>query len=278
MKSFAYYNGVYDKPENIRISLSDRSIYFADSIYEVMIGGGGKIYQEVEHLDRLRNNTEAVGIHYPENISDVLHELVKIVDAREYTIYIQVSGVGGARLHSGRVLSVSNLLVIVTETNFSGVCEQIGVIIREDVRYRMCNRKTTNLLPSVLASIEAEKCGCDEAILIRDGIVTEGAKSNVFLLFDDMLLTHPIDCDILPGITRENIVRASLSLGLRVVEQKFSRMLLSQADEVIISSTTKFIRRVEAIDGVPLELKNGEVIDKIYNFLYSDFIRVCLHN
>lgn len=274
MKSFAYYNGVYDLPENIKVGLSDRSIYFADSIYEVMIGRGGMVYQELEHLSRLRTNAEAVGICYPEITKEIIYEVIERSGCQCYMVYIQLSAVGGERLHSGRAPEASNLLVVVSEAHFTDVCPSVKVITREDIRYRLCNIKTTNLLPSVMASIDASGVGCEEAILIREGIVTEGAKSNVFLLLGNMLLTHPKGCDILPGITRDNLIRAAEAVGLRVVEQKFSSMLLARAEEVLISSTTKFIRRVVEIDGVPCACKGGDVVNRLYSLLYNDFIDV----
>lgn len=274
MKSFAYYNGVYDLPENINVGLSDRSIYFADSIYEVMIGLGGRVYQEAEHLSRLYSNAKAVGICYPEGVKEIISEVIMRSRCDSYMVYVQVSAMGGDRLHAGRVPGESNLLVVVSEATFPEVCVGIKVIMREDVRYRLCNIKTTNLLPSVMSSIDASSAGCEEVILVREGIVTEGAKSNVFLLFGDMLLTHPKGCDILPGITRDNVIRAAEVIGLRVIEQKFSSMLLGRADEVFISSTTKFIRRVMEIDGTPCGCRREETVNRLYSLLYSEFIDI----
>ncbi len=272
MKSYAYYNGEYNEPSLIRVPLSDRAIYFADAVYEVMIGKGGKVYQSGEHLLRLRGNAEGIGLRFPGGIENVIHEVINKSGCDSYTVYVQLSATGEDRLHAGRVAADANLLVVVSEASFDGKCGEISAITREDVRYRMCDRKTTNLLPAVLASIAARESDCEEAILIRDGIVTEGAKSNLFLLFGSLLLTHPLDTDVLPGITRSNIVKRASELGLKVCEQKFSAKLLYEADEVFISSTTKFIRRVRKIDGVDCRALASDIINKLYSALYDDFV------
>ena len=272
MKSYAYYNGEYKRPEDIMLPLSDRSIYFADAAYEVMIGREGGIYQANEHLARLRANVEALGINFPEKIAAIIGEVIRKTDCPIYMIYVQVSAHGSDRLHAGRASGESNVLVVVSETSLDEKCGEISAITYEDIRYRMCDKKTTNLLPSVMASIAAKDRGAEEAILVRDGIVTEGAKSNLFLLFGSILLTHPLDCDILPGITRENIIKLASALGLRVCEQKFSAKILYEADEVFISSTTKLIKRVTKINDTPCKASNPILIGRIYSALYNNFL------
>lgn len=272
MKSYAYYNGEYKETEQIRLPLSDRAIYFADAIYEVMIGKAGGIYQANEHLARLRANAGAIGLCMPVGIESIIYETIKRSECSIYTVYIQLSASGTDRAHAQRVDGESNLLVVVSEASLDEKCGEISAVTCEDIRYRMCDKKTTNLLPAVIASITAKEAGAEEAILIRDGIVTEGSKSNLFLLFGDTLLTHPLDRDILPGITRANILNLAPRLGLRVCEQKFSAKLLREADEVIISSTTKLIRRVVKIDGAPTKSSNEELVEAIYTALYNNFL------
>ncbi len=151
--------------------------------------------------------------------------------------------------------------------------EPISVLTMPDIRWHMCDVKTLNLIPAVLASQKAMEAGCQETILVRPGgRVTECAHSNVAILKDGALITAPTDELILPGISRAHLIRAAKTLGIPVKEEPFDEEELFTADEVIVTSSSKPCLRVEKINGesaggkdpVPLEKLRRFVVEEIY--------------
>jgi len=273
---FAYYNGSYLPYDSIYVPLSDRAIFFGDGVYECLIGSGGKIYQWKEHIERLKNSLRAMRLSFLdfETLYNDAMELIKLSQLERYILYIQISRKSERRIHATSDFSKFNLLMTVTELSpFDSACTSL--ITREDVRYRMCNVKTLNLIPAVLASHDALLSGADEAVFIRDGVVTECAHSNIFILEGDRLLTHEEGNLILSGITRSTLIRLAMKYGIKTVECEFSPDRLFTADEVLITSTTRLVRRVAAIDGVALKMRNSALAERLIDMLRSDFIEFC---
>jgi D-alanine transaminase len=139
----------------------------------------------------------------------------------------------------------------------------------------MCNVKTLNLLPAVLASKKAEESGCDEAVFIRDGIVTECAHSNIFTVKDGIVYTHPKGPHILPGITRKRVLYFCEQLGIECHEKKFTKSELLTADEILVTSTTKLCVRADEIDKSGVGHKNRRssiAAELIIKALEEDFL------
>lgn len=277
MPDICYYNGKTQRCEELAIPLSDRSIYFADSVYEVAIGMGGNVYQLGEHLTRFYNNISTIGLSHPlikAEAIGIIFDLVKKAKLNCYMLYLQCSGNGEKRRHA-RSTDKSNILISLSAIELSPTLTSSSLISLPDIRYSICNIKTTNLLPAVLASTIAENEGCREAVFYRDGIVTECAHSNIFILKGDTLYTHPNGPHILPGITRSNIIKNAPALGLKVSETRFGLEDIYTADEVLTSATTSLITRVTSLDKKPVGCKNEACIRNIYQNLYADFTKQC---
>ena len=274
MGDLAYYDGVISDYSEARISLSDRSVFFGDGVYDVMLCRGGKCYQSEEHLRRLSGNAEAIGLTpsiTAEELCSLTEELCFRSGYYECVVYAQLARRADRRVH-GTGGSLSPALLI-TVTEYGGYVERpLRLISLADLRHRMCHVKTLNLLPAVLAVQSAEACGCDEAVLLRDGIVTEGARSNVSILKDNCLYTHPTDNLILPGIMRANLLRACRGVGIPVRECEFGYGELIGADEVLVTSTTKFIRRVSEIDGTRVKMADEEAFSALKEALLCDYL------
>ena len=131
--------------------------------------------------------------------------------------------------------------------------------------------KTLNLLPSVMASKAAQEAGVDEAVFHRGDIVTECAHSNISIVKDGVLMTHP-DCElILPGITKALLISSAKKLGIPVCERPFTPSELTAADSVLVSSTTKPVLEAEKIDGDPLPHGQSEEARALINAAFSDY-------
>lgn len=269
MAGIAYYNGVISDCKDVRIGLSDRALYFGDGVYDVMLAGAAGAYQKGLHIERLIRNAQRLEINVPDDLDSIIDRMIETYADRCSAVYIQLSRSASERIHAPVTCGPSNLLITVSDVHLEREATPVSAVTTDDVRYRMCDVKTLNLLPSVLASIRAARSGCEEAIFIRDGIVTEGAKSNLFIVKDGTLYTHPLGREILPGITRCNVMRIATSLGIECREIRFNRAALFSADEIFITSTTKLLRQITALDGVRVG-RTSELGITIASLLYNE--------
>ena len=271
MDSYAYYNGNFSKSEDMKIPISDRAIFFGDAVYDAAIGRYEFIMWESEHIERLLTNAKRLGIEHnytKEYISSLLREIAVKSCIPEYFIYLQISRNKLPRTHSA-LGSSANLLVTIEPLE---ICRApMKLTLFEDLRYGYCDIKTVNLLPAVMASTRADISGYDEAVFVREGFVTECAKSNISILKDGVLKTHPNCNRILPGITRRHLLFACQKLGIPTAEEAFTVAEMLDADEVLVSSTTKLVRRAKRIDSYEVGMKDAEKADKICQYLYDEF-------
>ena len=275
MSGFAYYNGKFGKKEDICIPLSDRAIYFGDGIYDAAIGESKKIFLADEHIARFLGNAKKLEINHPythDDIAALLSECVLRAGYESFFLYFQLSRNADKRSHSHEDSNGVNLLITVENFTLPAPEKSYSLITVDDLRYFYCDIKTLNLLPAVLAAGKASKSGADEAVFHRGGIVTECAHSNISILKDGKLYTHPTNNLILPGITRHHLLIACRALGIEYSEEPYSLSELFSADEVLICSTTKLCGRVTEIDGVRVGGRNKEAANKICDYVYEEFV------
>ena len=274
MSSFAYYNGRFDRKENITVPLKDRSICFGDAIYDVAIGCYDRILWEDEHIARLLHGATRLGIEHSysfEFISSLLREIAVKSMIRSYIIYIQLSRSYETRKHSALGCS-ANLLIMIDPYEPDLCSPPMRLVTYIDKRYGYCDIKTTNLLPAVLASTEAEKSGFDEAIFIRDGLVTECSKSNISILKQGRIVTHPKSGNILPGITREHLLKVCEKINIPVFEEVFNLNDLLTADEIIVTSSTKLCRSASLVNDVKVGGRDTDRFNIIRSLLNRDYL------
>ncbi len=132
-----------------------------------------------------------------------------------------------------------------------------------DTRFLHCDIKTINLLPNVIAAQTAKEAGCQEAVFVRDGFVTEGAHSNASIIKDGVFITHPLDNLILPGTERKHMLRYCKELKIPVEERAFTVEEMLEADEIIMSSTSHPSMRVMEIDGQAAGMKDKDLVQKL---------------
>ena len=271
----AYYNGVITPYDSAVIPLSDRSVFFAESVYDVMIGRNGIPYQLSEHLSRLTENANAIGLHNLPS-TDEIYEAIDITleesQADSFVLYVQLSGDAKRRSHS-RCDSKANLLITATCNEAPEKLDFCRAISLPDQRYGYCNLKTTNLLPAVLSIADAESQGTDVAIFQKNGMVTEASHANVSIIRDGALFTHPKDNSVLPGISELNLIKACKELGMRHIRQAFSIDELTDADLVMLTSTTKLIKICSELDGKALKCKDVCAATEIFRRMRADFLK-----
>ena len=251
MSSFAYYNGKFGKKEDVFIPLSDRAIYFGDAIYDAAIGSYDRILWEKEHIDRFLLNAKLLGFKHNftfKFLSSLLREIGVKSMLSSYFIYFQMSRDLPNRIHSPNGANV-NLLITIDPFEINSNFDPLRLITFPDKRFGYCNIKTANLLPSVIASRKAEESGCDEAVFVRGKLVTECAKSNISIINQGRVITHPKTNRILAGIAREHLLLNCKKFNIPYLERPFSINELLSADEILVTSTTKLCRTVNKING-----------------------------
>ncbi|GAB3794443.1 D-amino-acid transaminase [Virgibacillus kimchii] len=261
------------------VDIEDRAYQFGDGIYEVIGVYDGKPLMMKEHLIRLERSARELQLNLPLSAEELKEKLEKLVEANELNegiIYLQVSRGTSPRWHEFPPAETTPVTIGYTreEPRMSEVEDKGGTaVLTEDIRWLRCDIKTLNLLPNVLAKQKAVEHDAVEAILHRGDIVTEASASNVFIVRDGALYTHPANNYILNGITRQKIIELCEKLQLDVHEETYTVEELLQADEVFISATKSDIIPILKVDDHTIgNGKPGEVTKSIiqeFRKLYS---------
>lgn len=243
--------------DEVRLTIEDRGYYFGDGVYEVFRLYHGILFEKEAHLARLERSAREVRIPLPASPAEIgerLERLAAVSGVAEGTLYMQITRGEAPRTHAFPENARPVLIGYCTEMKrpFAEMQNGIRVITAPDIRWHRCDIKTLNLLPNVLAKQEAKERGAQEAVLHRDGTVTECSSSNVMIVKDGVIRTHPADNHILHGITRAVVLRLAAELKLPVREEAFSLEELFAADEVFITGTTVEITPIAEIDGKPV--------------------------
>jgi len=276
MENLGYYNGRYDRIEQMTVPMNDRACYFGDGLFEVVYTRNHIPYALEEHMDRMYASAEEIGIRIglsKEEFSDLLRQLIRKVDSHEQLVYWQVSRGTEMRSHAPMSELTANIWVTIRPMKLRDTYTPMKVITVEDTRFFHCNMKTLNLLPTVLASQAAAKVGADEAIFHRGARVTECAHSNVSILRrDGSLQTAPADNLILSGVARGHLLQFCRAFGIPVIEEPFTVEEMMEADEVIVTSSGTLCRPVGEIDGTPVGGKAPEILKQLQTALVNDFM------
>lgn len=271
-----YLNGEFVRPESAMISPFDRGFIFGDGVYEVIPVFGGRLFRLPHHLQRLHHSLAAIDLAPPlpaEQWHQVLQRLVDEAGGGDQSLYLQVTRGVAPRNHAFPKNAKPTVFAYTQKKAFAAKNTQqsgAAVITAADIRWLRCDIKSTSLLAAVMLREQAERAGAIEAILIRDGLVTEGAASNIFLVRDNALITPPKGQFILPGITRDLVLELAHKHDIAVQERNVKEGELSQAHEVWITSSTNEIKPVGSINGVALTGTPGPMYQQMYD-LYEHY-------
>ncbi len=257
---FIYNEKLISKEEEISISIEDRGYQFGDGIYEVIRFYNGKSFMLEEHLDRLQRSADEIRLSWPcsrEIMTKNIKDLIDQCGLNEGIVYLQITRGSAPRNHLFPENPSSVLTGYTKEVTRPVEKMENGITVKlsDDIRWLRCDIKSLNLLGNVLLKQEAAEEGHGEAVLHRDGTITEGSSTNVFIVSDGKLITHPATHLILNGMTRQKIIELATKLDIPVLEQPFTIDTLMNAEEVFVSSTTMEIVPVVQIDGTPVNSK-----------------------
>ena len=275
MKTLGYYNGTYDELENMKIPMNDRVCFFGDGVYDAGPSHNYRIFALDEHVERFFNSAAMLRIQMPctkEELKTLLKDLVKKMDTGDLFVYYQVTRGTGIRNHEFTD-GPGNLWVTLKPAPVPSIWEKINLITVEDTRFFHCNIKTLNLIPNVMAAQRAKEEGCGEAVFHRGDRVTECAHSNCHILKGGRLITAPADQLILPGIARAHLIRMCEKLEIPVDERPFTVAEMMGADEVLVTSSSKFCLSAGQIDGIPVGGKAAGLLERLQSALEEEFLR-----
>lgn len=247
------FNGTLVEKENVCISYEDRGYYFGDGVYEVFRIYQGQIFAKEAHFDRLEQSAKSVQIKLPYSSAEMkqmIEQLIKADKILEGTLYMQITRGAAPRIHTFPDNAVPTLLAYCNQSArpIKSIQNGITAITMDDIRWLRCDIKSLNLLPNTLAKQNAASSGTEEAILHRNGTVTECSASNIMIVKNNTIYTHPANNLILNGITRKIVLQLTKQLGIETYEQAFQVEDLFIADEVFITGTTAEVTPVIQID------------------------------
>ena len=253
MNNKVYLNGEYLPLSEAKISVLDRGFLFGDGVYEVIPSYQGHLFKLEEHLHRLENSLDLIRLKFSYSISQWLEILLPLLNKqKDQYIYLQITrGVSAKRDHAFPSDATPTVFAMCSDIKPLQDAEKgVKALTIEDSRWEMCHVKATTLLANVLLRQEAVEQGCAEAILYRQGYVTEGAASNLFAVIDGVLMTPKKTAEILPGITRQVILELAAKNGIPFKEDAISLQALRSASEIWITSSTREIIPVIELDSV----------------------------
>ncbi len=250
-----YFNGQFVPKEEVRISPEDRGFMFADGIYEVIRSYDGKLFKAEQHFERMGRSLRGLRIDEPdkEDFASIAMELIRLnhLEKGDAKFYVQITRGAAERAHSFPEQETYPTVYATVDSlppNKYKLENGVKIVLVPDVRWARCDIKTVSLLPNVLASQQAKESDAEEAVFIRDGVVTEGAHTNFFAVFDGRLATHPSTADILTGITRGVILELCGGLDIPYDERPVKEEELKHADEIFIASTISEVMPVVEVD------------------------------
>lgn len=276
--SEVYLNGDFLPPERASVSVLDRGFLFGDGVYEVVPSYGGHFLGLVAHLERLDASLSAV--HLPNPLTrgqwrEILQRLIGTPPAEDQYVYLQVTrGAPSERDHlcpEGVTPTVFAMARPIRPRLAEVATQGVTCVTRPDPRWSRCDIKAISLLAAVLMRREAQEGGALETIMIRDGLVTEGSSTNVFVVSGSTIATPAKGHLILSGITRDLVVSLAAEAGMAVREGPVPAESLVTADEIWLTSSTREVLPVTRLDGKPVGLGAPGPLWRRLDGLYQDY-------
>ncbi|RYG71746.1 D-amino-acid transaminase [Lentibacillus lipolyticus] len=244
--------------DELTYPFEERGLQFGDGIYEVIRIYAGASYLLTEHIDRLFRSAEAIRLDLPFSKQEARNLLTELLNQNEMTsdgiIYLQATRGSAPRVHAFPGDVPANVYAYVQDMprKTKKLTSGVSAITQRDTRWENCYIKSLNLLPNVLAKQAAQENGSYEAILQKDGKVTEGSSSNIYLIKDGTIFTHPATKHILHGCVRMRVEEFAHDLAVPFVEKAFTTADIPDADELFLSSSTSEIMPVIDVDGIQI--------------------------
>jgi len=250
-----FLNGRFMPDDEATISVFDRGFVFGDGVYELVPVYSRHPFRLDDHLRRLQASLDGIRLDNPYGMNgwrDLILRLIELHDFADQTVYIQVTRGVAPRDHpfpkgvSPTVFMFAQPLVTASaELKRTGVCAVTAV----DNRWLRCDIKAISLLANILLRQQAVDVGCAETVMLRDGWLTEGAASNIFVVEDGVLLAPPPSNLMLTGVTYDVVLELAAAHGFPLAVRPVSEAEVRSADELWMTSSTREIMPIVKLDG-----------------------------
>lgn len=271
MPDVLFVNGRFTTTAERVLGVEDRGFQFGDGVYEVFKFLGRTPKFLAEHYGRLDDGLREIEIPNPWSgvaaFAATMRELLERTGFDDGIVYLQVTRGEAERAHFWPDNMTPTVVAYSRRFNFPDAAKKergIRVITAPDLRWKHCDVKSVNLLGNAIAKKKAQRAGADEAVLIEEGIVREGAGSSFFAVIDGRVITHPLDEHILPGVVRDRVIDLAIAAKIRVDERPLREAELFTLGEAFITSTTQGVMPVAEIDGRIIgNSRRGEVTTEL---------------
>ena len=253
--SLCYLNGSFLPLAEAQIPVLDRGFIFGDGVYEVIPAFGRTPFRLDAHLCRLDRSLGAIGMRpvlAAADWAEIFARLLSMNEGEDQTLYVQITRGVAPRVHAPPPNLAPTVLVMSSPLARQNLAQAVSAVTHEDFRWQRCDIKSISLLGNVLLRQFAVEAGAHEAILLRDGRVTEGASSNVFVVYGGLLDTPPHSQLLLPGVTRDLLVEVLADTDDAVREAPITEQMLRSAEEIWLSSSGRELAPVGTLDGRPV--------------------------
>ncbi|HTJ23675.1 MAG TPA: aminotransferase class IV [Gemmatimonadaceae bacterium] len=268
----AYLNGQFVPRATASIPVEDRGFIFGDGVYEVWRVVAGRLFENERHLARLESGLRELRIPAPEIVDrDAIESVARrlLADSGlihgEATFYVEITRGVAPRTHQfppagtpPTVFAMANRFTPPDAVRARGA----SCITTPDIRWARCDIKTIQLLPNILAKQAAAERDAIDALMIRDGVVTESSHANIMAVIDGVVRTHPTDHRILAGVTRAVVLEIASELGIPVREEPFAEADIARADELFLVGTTTDVMPIVRVNDVVIAGGTPGVIAK----------------
>jgi D-alanine transaminase len=268
-----YLNGEYLPKDRATISVDDRGFLLSDGIYEVTPAYGGRLFRVAQHMGRLQNGLDELGINFdPTGLVEMHERLIATngLDSDDVSIvYLQITRGAAPRTHhfppAGTAPTVYAFAQAYVRPELDRWKLGYAAITVPDQRWARVDIKAIALLPNVLAQQAAMNAGVEDALLVKDGVALEGSHNNVFAVLDGVVTTHPATHQILHGVTRAYVIELARELGFPVEERPVLLDDMRDADEIFFTGTTTEVRPTVRLDDRPIgDGRVGPVATALY--------------
>ena len=278
--SVAYLNGRFVPLEQAQVSVLDRGFLFADGIYEVAAVIDGRLVDSASHLARLERSTGAIGIALPLSLPEIeaaQKELVARNALTEGLVYLQITRGADATRDFLPSPDIQPTLVMFTQAkpflDVPAVRNGIAVVTMPDLRWARRDIKSVGLLAQAMAKRAAAEAGAQEAWMVEDGFVTEGASSTAFIVTQEGIVTRPYSQAVLAGCTGAALTALAEESGIAIIRRPFTIAEALAAREAFITSASTLCQSVVRIDGQPIGDSTPGPVAMRLRALYIDFAR-----
>lgn len=279
---YAILNGEVIERKQAKVDIEDRGYQFGDGIYEVIRVYNGVMFTVEEHLKRLAESAAKIHLALSYSSSEIklqLDHLIEKNELRNGIVYLQFSRGVAPRNHEFPQLSIPSSFVAYTKEvkrPIKAITAGVKAALVEDIRWLRCDIKSLNLLGNIMAKQQAVDSGCAEAILHRGTTITEGSSSNISLIKNGVLYTHPVNQYILNGITRQQVLMLCHKGKIDFVEKAVTVKELLEADEVFLTSTTAEITPIIEVSGTKIGSGvPGPISLRLQRLFEQEIIRQC---